>query len=1843
LNGGSVADPNILHLTDLHFGWDEDAAKKAARQLVLDGMIEHIAQLPKEWRPQLICISGDIAWKGRADEYALAKAWLTKLLARLGLGFERVVVCAGNHDVDRGITGRMGRPIDAAEADDILTAPIAHHNLSAFAAFADFCKDSGITPYTFQGEPSYLLGSTVLDGVRFVAFNSAWFCKDKYDKGKLWLGLPLIRLIEAKGDLKPTAGQPTVCLIHHPPDWWHEDETNATTGRPNTLDYIAHRTDMILTGHTHGEVRKADRIAQGALHLTGGAGYSGADHYNSFRLIRIGKKSLQWRSFEYDPRSADSAWRDHREYTVPFVEGPPESSQVALAQQSLAADVTRLAALSREPMEDVSTAVAGLPPLDRAPLIEEIEEHLAVHGVCLAMGESGSGKSAVAKTVGETRYGRVVWLAAESLDAPDAERLRERLGLRNPLGETLASALGTTLVVIDGAERCSDDALRQAARLVKGVRGHPEGGQVRFLVTLQHEFARRVVSRLKEGGLDKVATELIAVERPDEGAVGELLSSVQAISWAALRPELRALLTNLKLLDWAVRAASAGLEFGEGQPATLTALVDRLWGRWVEGDGAAYGRSGLLMKLGELEATTLADGVPRKILEYQEQEVLASLVIAGLVRVRDERVRFAHDLLGDWSRLRLLVGEEPTASAGDRKRAASLRWHRAVRLFGQRLLEQGGNGPMEWRRAIARADDGSDSGRVVSDLLLEAVFFAQNSRDLLEQAWPMLVVDNGKLLDRLLDRFLYVATVPNDRLEEVFKSREEVARFEHLFRLPLGPYWRGVLETLNAHSDGVAVLCPLAGARVARLWLQSVPWTLDKTMRFPWRREAALVALEIARQFRRADSYSSNDGEKMAYEAVLLAAPDLPEEVTSFCREMAERIPLEQTSEKSSEESNEEAIREVTKSEPQRAEFIRRITTPVFRLGPLRPPWPDGPLSRVSDSFRHACLESGAFPVLFHTRPDTAVEVLLAISIEEPQHENPFAFSSHDNFGVEPWHGGYPPLYIRGPFLAMLRDNSSAALTYILKLVNFATQRSAETRHRSPKSEFFEDEPEPEICIDVVGVRKRWLGDNRVYRWHNDWPIESKLITCSLMALEFWLYEELEKGNDVSGLLTRILAESESLAFAGLLVDVGKRYPALFTGPLRPLLAIAPLYHLDIGASLQRRSPSVGLMGWAMRQPEELVKLAHEWHGKPHRKQFLRELVQWLITRGPDMKVFMAEVVAGWRAEIAGDERHHLRYLVEQLNPDNIVETRVDENCVMISVKMPDALERESAECSKQRDEEMLPMLMPMRCRMRLDKNDPVNEGELDEFWERLQQLDAMTPSPNDIHRLNNPIDGVLGGIAVLIVLNRDWFSAQPDRLEWCRQKLHGVCVSPPRGSQFDSADAVATDHWSAFSAETGAVLWAENPADPLARCLVANGVMANRYTTVALTLRRTAAHRERLGDDFCRLVSLAIRFSTVRAVLQWRGSVRLEPGEWGVRAQELHSAFMAGTLSSDFPSLAEENEVALRAIEVVKQEQGREWTRRTKGLVAEEAPVQEDQPSHPRGARPVSLDTRQLVAVLTPLAPRRTSTEAEVEHWGTLLGEMLTLVLATVPRSAARRQGADGLPTDFDGWVFSQIAGILPSVSPLVARRLWQPILDLGTPAHHWVERFFWDWFTDGYQQTPTPEAFTAIWDEMIRFAAEHTRWSADQAPYDLAGIVKELLGCSHGMHTVAKDQAYAAVLGRLTPAFDEARGKWFGMARVVGGFARFAVAPAAAHLLLPAVLWLTKASETVTATKSERDLDDALTTLLHEVWERHRVELAQDGVLMEAFQELLMRLAARSNHAALALRDRVVKALST
>ncbi len=63
-----------------------------------------------------------------------------------------------------------------------------------------------------------------------------------------------------------------------------------------------------------------------------------------------------------------------------------------------------------------------------------------------------------------------------------------------------------------------------------------------------------------------------------------------------------------------------------------------------------------------------------------------------------------------------------------------------------------------------------------------------------------LISQAGRLLNRLLDRFQFVATYPDPRLSEFVPNLDDVAKLEYAFRVPFLPYWGRVL-TRVAHPS----------------------------------------------------------------------------------------------------------------------------------------------------------------------------------------------------------------------------------------------------------------------------------------------------------------------------------------------------------------------------------------------------------------------------------------------------------------------------------------------------------------------------------------------------------------------------------------------------------------------------------------------------------------------------------------------------------------------------------------------------------------------------------------------------------------------------------------------------------------------------------------------------------------------------------------------------------------------------------------------------------------------------------------------------------------------------------
>jgi hypothetical protein len=1374
-----------------------------------------------------------------------------------------------------------------------------------------------------------------------------------------------------------------------------------------------------------------------------------------------------------------------------------------------------------------------------------------------------------------------------------------------------------------------------AAQLVKDLLAHPDIQHIHVLVTVQFESAERVARRLSQLGVPAKALNAQMLKGTSDEELSALLAALPQLRWVSLRPEIRPLLKNLKVLDLVARTLRSGDSLRDRPSISLTTLIDILWEDWVQAGDQDYGRSHVLKAVATEEADKFLAGVPLQTLGHDQSEV-RGLGASGLIRVKNERVAFTHDLLGDWARMKVLLGDDPVTSATSRARTQSPRWHKAIRLFGQRLLEQANDIPPAWRSGVESASDESTPGALLRDLFLESLFLGSNAHQLLERTWPLLIAKEGALLQRLLDRFLFVATLPDARLLALAGGDGDADRVGYAFRIPQLPYWAPMLTVLHAHRDEVANCAPYEAARICALWLRTMPFVIGPNLRMPWRREAAELALAIAREVQaRAEenSYYGSREDKIIYEALLYAAKDLPTEVASLSLGLAKRRPLSPATSARVEETREkrwQALKEQNESERARRKAM--MSPPIMSVSRRRTPqWPDGPASRVADGFREACLETPpAFATLAQADAEAALELLLAVCIEEPQ-EKSYSSSSLEDYGLAYWHDDDPPAYFRGPFLSFLRVAPNQGLTFVLRLVNFATQRS------------FSDKVG--VTLEIDGRPKFWRGNANAFRWHHDWPMfHGTMIQSALMALEQWLYEQIDQGNDSSETVQRIVIESESLAIAGVLFDVGKKEPALFAGPLKALFSAPLLWSLDFELSQYRASGQGDMLGSWLRQPQQLLAVARAWYALPHRRECLLApdgAIPRTMLSKPELRPFFEGVRNRWKLALEAEgDSERLRLLIERINPSNYTFPAPGGENQEISFQWPELIARENEESLRQLAEKNAVTVLPFRCRKIIDAGTPLPVNQLAPFLQWLQTLDAKPPdlSTDDGEALFPIETAILGGVAVLVAFHLDWLWEDAGRIDWYRAKLKAVVDSPPEASKFDSEVAVGGYRWDDFAAETGVRLLAADKSDPLARRLIAQAMTGFHYDTIGLAMHQAFQLRAELGDDFDRLVTLSVEWAALR-VLGVRGpdATEADKAAWAAKKAMLLTQFPDGTLSTELPDLKRINADTIAAYE-------ERWIRARPDY----EPRGRRRPRHASfgGSREElyperhGFDERVLGSALAWLAPRAAGTPEERTRWLSLMRALLQLTLDGLPRlDDPQHQEIHGLPTGFDDWIFRIVSRAIPSLtSEENPGGLWQSILDLGVPAHEWVERFYWYWFTEGLRACGSPAQFVRIWRSMILYAVSNPTWDGSAyGSYRLDSMVTQVLGLDGRWNAHAVDEAYAPALASMTDVFGKVADQWFGMGRVVRNFLHFVVQPAATQLLLPALPWVAKAVSSYSSYDWRDGTEEALVEYLRVGAQRSIDAITADSTLRKAYFDLLAIAVSRGGHAAIALRDRL------
>ena len=70
---------------------------------ILDSLVDHVRRLPRELMPDVIALAGDVTANGGTAQFEAATAWLDELRLAAGLEHDRLLVLAGERDVDQAM------------------------------------------------------------------------------------------------------------------------------------------------------------------------------------------------------------------------------------------------------------------------------------------------------------------------------------------------------------------------------------------------------------------------------------------------------------------------------------------------------------------------------------------------------------------------------------------------------------------------------------------------------------------------------------------------------------------------------------------------------------------------------------------------------------------------------------------------------------------------------------------------------------------------------------------------------------------------------------------------------------------------------------------------------------------------------------------------------------------------------------------------------------------------------------------------------------------------------------------------------------------------------------------------------------------------------------------------------------------------------------------------------------------------------------------------------------------------------------------------------------------------------------------------------------------------------------------------------------------------------------------------------------------------------------------------------------------------------------------------------------------------------------------------------------
>jgi len=249
-----------LHVSDFHL----TPSGTYNTDVVLKSLVESVKwhRENSEWKPDLIFATGDIADKGQVGVFkesgsssAYATTFFDALLDAAGLPDmrERLFIVPGNHDVEQKNGIGLIRAIEGSDAEEsqqkideyFKESPMYHFNkLDTFSAwYNSYFSAIRVFPHNSTCE---LIPITINDvKVYVLRMNSALFCRDDGDSGKLCIGRFCIDPFITQLKMEKQNHDLAIALVHHPIEFLQ------TCERKKIREHLKSHVDLLLLGHYH--------------------------------------------------------------------------------------------------------------------------------------------------------------------------------------------------------------------------------------------------------------------------------------------------------------------------------------------------------------------------------------------------------------------------------------------------------------------------------------------------------------------------------------------------------------------------------------------------------------------------------------------------------------------------------------------------------------------------------------------------------------------------------------------------------------------------------------------------------------------------------------------------------------------------------------------------------------------------------------------------------------------------------------------------------------------------------------------------------------------------------------------------------------------------------------------------------------------------------------------------------------------------------------------------------------------------------------------------------------------------------------------------------------------------------------------------------------------------------------------------------------------------------------------------------------------------------------------------------------------------------------------------------